>query len=51
MIQSAEYYLYKKDFVTTVEQYHERKKSNPNAENEKSSKRKSNKIICGFYTK
>lgn len=34
MIQSAEYYLYKKDFVTTVEQYHERKKSNPDAENE-----------------
>lgn len=34
MIQSAEYYLYKKDFVTTVEQYHERKKSNHDAENE-----------------
>lgn len=34
MIQSAEYYLYKKEFVTTVEQYHERKKSNPDAENE-----------------
>lgn len=29
MIQSAEYYLYKKDFVTTVEQYHERKNQTP----------------------
>lgn len=34
LIQSAEYYLYKREFVTTVEQYHERKKSNPDAENE-----------------
>lgn len=34
LIHSAEYYLYKKEFVTTVEQYHERKKSNPDAENE-----------------
>lgn len=34
LIQSAEYYLYKREFVTTVERYHERKKSNPDAENE-----------------
>ena len=34
LIQSAEYYLYKREFVTTVEQYHERKKSNPDADNE-----------------
>lgn len=34
LIHSAEYYLYKKEFVTTVEQHHERKKSNPDAENE-----------------
>lgn len=34
LIQSAEYYLYKREFVTSVEQYHERKKSNPDAENE-----------------
>lgn len=34
LIQNAEYYLYKREFVTTVEQYHERKKSNPDAENE-----------------
>lgn len=48
MIQSAEYYLYKKDFVTTVEQYHERKKSNPDAENEKVQKENLTKSSVDF---
>lgn len=48
MIQSAEYYLYKKDFVTTVEQYHERKKSNPDAENETVQKENPTKSSVDF---
>ena len=48
MIQSAEYYLYKKEFVTTVEQYHERKKSNPDAENETVQKENPTKSSVDF---
>lgn len=48
LIQSAEYYLYKKDFVTTVEQYHERKKSNPDAENETVQKENPTKSSVDF---
>lgn len=48
LIHSAEYYLYKKEFVTTVEQYHERKKSNPDAENEKVQKENLTKSSVDF---
>lgn len=48
LIQSAEYYLYKKEFVTTVEQYHERKKSNPDAENETVQKENPTKSSVDF---
>lgn len=48
LIHSAEYYLYKKEFVTTVEQYHERKKSNPDAENETVQKENPTKSSVDF---
>lgn len=48
LIQSAEYYLYKREFVTTVEQYHERKKSNPDAENETVQKENPTKSSVDF---
>lgn len=48
LIYSAEYYLYKKEFVTTVEQYHERKKSNPDAENETVQKENPTKSSVDF---
>lgn len=48
LIHSAEYYLYKKEFVTTVEQYHERKKSNPDAENETVQKENPTKSSVNF---
>lgn len=48
LIQSAEYYLYKREFITTVEQYHERKKSNPDAENETVQKENPTKSSVDF---